>query len=108
MKTRFVPQILFASTIVGAIPACGDDGTKQPRVIALAIAGFTGCPSNTGGADASAGGGPNPCGTGGIPNSAGAGGLGNASGGTGGRVIVLAVMGFTGGASGASGTAGSH
>jgi hypothetical protein len=104
MKTRFVPQIIFASTIAGAIPACGDDTRPQPGPVALAIAGFTGCPANTGGASAFAGGGPGACGTGGIPNTGGAGGRGNTSGATGfGGVIVLAVMGFSGGAGGAGG-----
>jgi hypothetical protein len=99
-RTRFVPPIVFASTVVAVTPSCGVIG--RDRDIVLAIAGFTGCPVRDAGADAAttggSGGAANPCGTGG--NSSSSGGRVNTGGAeaTGG-VIVLAVMGFSGGGS---------
>jgi hypothetical protein len=98
-RMRFVPPIVFASTVVAVTPSCGV-AVRDNRVIVLAIAGFTGCPASDAGADAAqtggSGGSSTPCGTGGSP--AGSGGRMSTGGAnaTGGGIIVLAVMGFSG------------
>jgi hypothetical protein len=100
-KTRFVPRIVFASTVAGVAPSCGVLGRHNQDIV-LAIAGFTGCPQSDAGADAAAGGsggGGSPCSTGGAQISNGGRASSGGAKGTGSGIIVLAIMGFSGGGS---------